>query len=327
MRKNFLQIVWLSLMIFMIVGCRADAQTDDPIIFANDSWASNRFYNEVAQFIIENGYDYETENVTGSTAAFLTGMTDNEVDVHMELWSKNISDYYHESLKNGDFQLMSINFDDNEQGFYVPTYVIEGDPERDIEPMAPDLEYISDLPEYWELFKDPEDSSKGRVVGWLSGVDTDEILYNAFEYYGLDEMFNYFRPGSETAIDASIVKAYENGDAWVGYSYDPHWIMGKYDMTLLKEDEGSRALEDLDSQDIHIIASNSLVERAPDVADFLSEFVTSSAVANDALTFMENEDASEYEAAIDFLQNNQDMWSKWVPDDITDRVNEALDAS
>src|SRR5690625_6243299 len=118
-------------------------------------------------------------------------MRDNEVDVHIELWSKNISDYYHESLKNGDFQLMSINFDDNKQGFYVPTYVIEGDPERDIEPMAPDLEYVSDLPNYWELFEDTEDSSKGRLVGWLWGVETDENLLKAYEYYELDYKFKY----------------------------------------------------------------------------------------------------------------------------------------
>lgn len=34
-------------------------------------------------------------------------------------------------------------------------------------------------------------------------------------------------------------------------------------MTLLKEDEERHALESLDSQDMHVIASNSLVEWRP----------------------------------------------------------------
>src|SRR5699024_11288648 len=92
----------------------------------------------------------------------------------------------------------SVNFDDNFQGLYVPTYVIEGDPERGIEPMAPDLKYITDLPDYWELFKDPEDDSKGRVIGSISGWTVDEILFDGFEHYNLDESYNYFRPGSES---------------------------------------------------------------------------------------------------------------------------------
>src|SRR5690625_3329158 len=187
--------------VLVIVGCNNDAKADGPIVFASDAWASDRFYNEIAQFIIENGYGYETDQVTGTTAAFLAGMAKNEVDVHMEMWSQNVGENYQEYLDNGDIQLLSINFDDNNQGFYVPTYIIEGDSERNIEPMAPDLQYISDLPRYWELFKDPEDPSKGRLIGWLSGVQTDETLFEAFEYYGLDETFNYFRPGSESAVD------------------------------------------------------------------------------------------------------------------------------
>lgn len=325
MRKYVLHVVGWLLFLLLVSGCTKEASADDAIIFAKDSWASNRFYNEVAQFIIEKGYNYETEAVTGSTAAFLTGMANGEVDVHMEMWSKNIGKSYQEMLERGDIQLLSINFDDNVQGFYVPTYVIEGDFERDIEPMAPDLEYISDLTKYWELFEDPEDGTNGRIIGWLTGVETDEVLMEAYEYYGLDEMFNYFNPGSEAALDASIVKAYEAGEAWVGYSYNPHWIMGKYDMTLLKEDEGSHVLEALDAQDIHIIASNSLVDRAPDVAEFLGNFVTSSDVANDALTYIAENDATEYEAAINFLQHNEDMWSNWVSDSVRERVKQALE--
>lgn len=90
--------------------------------------------------------------------------------------------------------MVSVNFDDNFQGLYVPTYMIEGDPERGIEPMTPDLEYVTDLPEYWEVFQDPDDSSKGRIVGAISGWEVDQMLSDGIDEYGLDEYYNYFHP-------------------------------------------------------------------------------------------------------------------------------------
>lgn len=328
MRSKLLFSSLILLLVFIgIVGCSADDSSEDqPVIFASDSWASSRFYTEVAEFIVKHGYEYETDQVTGSASALLTGMAQDEVDVQMEIWSKNMGEQYEEDLENGVYQLLSINFDDNKQGIYVPTYVIEGDEERGIEPMAPDLKYVSDLPEYWEIFEDPEDSTQGRLIGWLSGTETDNSLKSGFDYYDLGDYFYYFRPGSEAAIDASIIDAYEAGEPWVGYSYDPHWIMGKYDMTLLEEEEGEDAFDNLSSQDIQIISSNSLVERAEDVTEFLSNFSTSADIANEALTFMEeDEDASEYDAAINFLENHKSMWEKWVPEDVAERVNEALE--
>lgn len=105
MRKYFVHAVGWLFFLLVASGCTQEASADDPIILAKDSWASNRLYNEVAQFIIEEDYNYETEAVTGSTAAFLTGMTKGEVDVHMELWSKNIGESYQKYLDNGDIQL------------------------------------------------------------------------------------------------------------------------------------------------------------------------------------------------------------------------------
>ncbi|WP_407058498.1 glycine betaine ABC transporter substrate-binding protein [Paracerasibacillus soli] len=49
---------------------------------------------------------------------------------------------------------VSTNFADNDQGLYVPAYVIEGDEERGIEPLAPDLETVEDLKKYPHIFKD-----------------------------------------------------------------------------------------------------------------------------------------------------------------------------
>lgn len=118
-----------------------------------------------------------------------------------------MKEIYDKGLDEGYYVKLSVNFADNFQGLYVPTYVIEGDAERGIEPMAPDLKYMTDLPEYWEVFLDPEDDQKGRIIDLIPGWTVDEILRDGYEEYGLDENYNYFSPGSEASINISLADA------------------------------------------------------------------------------------------------------------------------
>jgi len=326
MRKRNIIIFGIFLLIVLFfTGCSSDASAKkEPIKFADAGWESARFHNEVAGIIIEEGYGYKTEEVTGSTAAIMTGIENNDIDVHMEIWSENVMDIYEPGLEEGYYIKQSVNFDDNFQGLYVPTYVIEGDPERGIEPMAPDLKYITDLPDYWELFKDPEDDSKGRVIGSISGWTVDEILFDGFEHYNLDESYNYFRPGSESAISISLASAYEKGEPWIGYNYEPNWVMGKYDMTPILEEDPEGPLQSIGAQDIDIITNDSLPERAPDVVEFLQNYETSSDIANEALVFIEEDEATANEAAIKFLKENEDLWTQWVSDEVVEKVQKAI---
>src|SRR5690625_6637121 len=112
---------------------------------------------------------YDTDIISGSTAATIQGLREGDINVYMEIWTDNIKDVYEEALEAGDIEKVSTNFDDNEQGLYVPTYVIEGDPERGIEPMAPDLRTVEDLKDYPDVFEDPEDPGKGRIINGPTG--------------------------------------------------------------------------------------------------------------------------------------------------------------
>lgn len=92
-----------------------------------------------------------------------------------------------------------VNFNDNNQGLYVPTYVIEGDAERGIEPIAPDLRTVEDLKKYPDVFQDPEDPGRGRIINAPSGWVVAEAIDDKFTAYGLDETMNNFMPGSDSA--------------------------------------------------------------------------------------------------------------------------------
>lgn len=313
--------------LLMLAGCSdsASSENKEPIVFADAGWDSLRFHNEIAGIIIEAGYGYETEQRTGSSSAVWTGIAEGDIDIHMEVWKENLMDIYSKGIENGDFVKLSLNFDDNYQGLYVPTYVIEGDPERGIDPVAPDLKYVTDLPKYKDVFQDPEDDEKGRIVGSISGWTVDEILFEGYEYYGLDETYNYFRPGSEAAINTSLTSAYENGEPWVGYNYEPNWIMGMYDMTPLLEEEEDGPLAAIATQDIEIVATADFPERAPEVAEFLENYQTTSEISNNALAYIQETGNSAYDAAVKFLKEEEELWTEWVPEDVVEKVKEEIE--
>lgn len=190
--------------------------------------------------------------------------------------------------------------------------------------MAPDLKYITDLPQYMELFPDPDEPDMGRIIGSISGWSVDEMLQEAVEDYGLDETYNYVSPGSEAAINSSLVKAYEDGEPWVGYNYEPNWIMGLYDMTPLLEKDPDGVVSRVASQDINIVANVELSERAPEVVEFLEKYKTSSDITSEALTYIQEEEADAHGAAVKFLEENEDIWTEWVPEDIAEKVKEGI---
>src|SRR5690625_1231338 len=134
----------------------------ETIVFADAEWDSIRVHNHIAQTIIEEGYGYDTDVTAGSTAATVQGLREGDINAYTEIWTDNIKEVYEDAVDSGDIVKVSTNFSDNDQGLYVPTYVIEGDEERGIEPMAPDLRTVEDLKDYPDVFEDPEDPGRSE---------------------------------------------------------------------------------------------------------------------------------------------------------------------
>jgi glycine betaine/proline transport system substrate-binding protein len=305
----------------------------EKITFADAGWASMQFHNEVARTIVEKGYGYQTDVVTGSLAVLFLGLKRGDVDVYMEAWTNDLRDIYYPAIEEGSIIQVSINYNDNAQGFYVPTYVIEGDKERNIEPMAPDLKTVKDLKDYWHIFEDEADPSKGRIYGspptWTT---TDEILRKKLQTYGLNKYYNYFSPGSGSALQAVIVGAYEKGEPIVAYYWEPTWVMGMLDLTLLEEAPYSdkKWLEDetfdckFKEMDVTIAVNKDLPEKTPAVVEFLSNYRTTSDIASEALSYMMENDVGKKEAAYWFLKNRKDLWTEWVPQNVAKKVINAI---
>lgn len=332
MKNKILSILTILLISIFLFSLTLTSIAKDIIVFADPGWDSARFHNSIAQTIIEKGYGYPTEVIAGSTAATFLGLIEGDIDVYMEIWTANLGDTYYDPIKEGSIIETSINFNDNAQGIYVPTYMIKGDSERGIEAVTPDLKTVFELKNYWEILKDEEEPSKGRVYGSPPGWKVDQVLRLKMGTWGLNESFNYFSPGSDSALSAAIFAAYEKGEPIAAYYWEPTWVMGMLDMTLLEDtpyseerwtEENGYACE-FAPMDIAIAVNKDFPERAPEIVEFLKNYHTNSAMASAALAYMMENDCETMDAAIWFLQTREDVWTKWVPEEIAEKIKEAI---
>lgn len=303
----------------------------EKLVFADAGWNSIKVHNSIAQKIIEEGYGIKTEVTSGSTAATLQGFIEGDIDVYMEIWTDNVKEVYEEAIDSGAIKKLSVNFDDNVQGLYVPTYVIEGDEERGIEAVAPDLKTVEDLKKYPKLFADPAKPNKGRLINAPSGWAVAKTITQKMETYGLNETFENFMPGSGPAIVASLTDTYKAGEPWVGYYWSPTAVTAKYDLTLLEEPEFDKDVweetkgTEFPPNDVVVGVNSDIVDAAPNVVDFLSNYETSNALTEEALKYMDSkEDISADQAAIWWMNKHEDVWTKWVSEDVANKVKESM---
>lgn len=304
------------------------AQSDKEIVFADAGWDSIKFHNAVAGLIAERLYGYSWREVPGSTTVLHEGLIMGEIDIHMEVWTDNIATY-EKDLAEGKFKDLGVNFDDNYQGLYVPRYVIEGDAERGIEPLAPDLKYVWDLKKYPDVFPDSETPNMGRVYGAIPGWEVDTILYNKYLHYGLDDSFIYFRPGSDAALASAITSAYEKGEPIVAYYWEPTWLLGKLDMVLLQDEPYDEAtykegMTELPAVNVTVGVSNNYYEQDPAMVEFLSKYRTSSALTSEALAYMQDTGSDYNETAIWFLQEHDELIDEWLNEDDAETLRNYL---
>jgi ABC-type proline/glycine betaine transport system substrate-binding protein len=271
----------------------------------------------------------------------------------MEIWWANIEEWWNAEREAGTIVGLDPIFESSAQGYYVPRYVIEGDEARGIDPMAPDLVSVLDLPEYKELFADPEDPDMGVIVSCITGWNCAEVNRIKFYAYGLGETYNISEPGSAGALDAAIAGPYKKGEAVVSYYWEPTWLLGVYDMVMLEEPEYSdecwtqiTEISETGVIDESLIGnvpeeagcafenyaipkavSDDFAASEPELTEFLNTMFIGTENLNKISAYMTQNEAEAEDAAIWYFQNYEDQWREWMPEDVAENVAEAVAAA
>lgn len=315
--KKLLTIVSL----FFLVGFISACETEETIVLAQADWESIEFHNEVVRILIEEGYGVKVETVPADTAVMIASLRTSDIDLSMEVWSENIPTYQ-EELANGDLVELSVNFDDNKQGLYIPQYLADENP---------GLRTVQDLKDYVHLFPNPEGGDKGIIYGGPDGWAATAFLEQKMAAYGLDEYFVFRKIDSSATMNATLAGAYITQEPWVGYNWEPTWALGLYDLYLLDDSEYSEAdfaegVGAFPTVRVMVAVDKTFVDRYPEIASFLRNYTTSSDVISAALAYMQENNLEAADAAVWFLQNYESMWTTWVPNNVADLVKASLNA-
>jgi glycine betaine/proline transport system substrate-binding protein len=134
---------------------------------------------------------------------------------------------------------------------------------------------------------------------------------------GLADYYEPFLPGSGTALAASMVGAYEQGEPWIGYYWEPTAVLGRLDMIMIPGTE-------FPPTSVDILVNTEFSKTDPVLMEMLRKYNTTIDQNNKVLAAMQDNDLDAEGAAEWFLRNFEDTWTDWVPEDVAENVKDAL---
>ncbi len=341
------QSLSIACVIAVLAGCSSDneevsnveviaevAPSCGEVSIAEMNWNSAALMANVDRFILEHGYGCDAKIVTGDTVPTSTSMIEKgEPDIAPEMWSNSIRDALDKAVAEKRLRYAGDSLSDGgEEGFWVPAYLTEKDPS---------LATIEGIKNNAKLFKHPEDPSKSMLMGCPAGWSCQITSANLFKALGLEESgFALVDPGSGAALSGSIAKAYDRGEAWLGYYWAPTAVLGKYKMTKVDFGSGVDAQHFKDCisveecanpqptmyppSSVQTVTTESFAAKAPEAYAYFTKRAYKNAQMNELLAWMEDNQADGKIAAENFLKNNRDTWSQWVAPEVAQKIDVAI---
>lgn len=302
---------------------------------ASMSWQSAEVLASMDQFILNNGYGCNAEILVSDTVPAITSLVEKgQPEVVPEAWVDLVPDVFAAGMADGRIVQLSRSLSDGgQQGWFVPKYMVDKNPE---------LATIDGVLAHPELFPAPEDASKGAIYngpeGWGGTIVTNQLA-KAFDVEG--KGFSVINTGSAAALDGSIAKAYEQQAPWLGFYWAPTSLLGKYDMVSVDfgmpndPDEWKRCTSVADCPDpkpnafprdnVFTLVSKKFQDDAdPQVIDYMTKRTWTNDTVNKLMAWMSDNQATGEDGAKHFLQENPEMWEPWVTPEAAEKIKAAL---
>lgn len=302
------------------------------ITLGSFSWQSSEAMAAVDNLILNAGYGCNATIVVGDTVPTITSMIEKgQPDIAPEATPSLLGEVYTNGEKEGRISQIGTAISDGQvSGWYIPDYVAAA---------HPDIKTVEDAMQHPELFPAPEDSSKGAVIqgpqGWGDTVVTAQ-LFKALS----NPNFVMVPSGSAAALDGAIAKAYEQKQGIIAQYWSPTSLLGKYPMLRLEmphdADEWARCTSKQDCPDpkpnywkqaemVTLGSSGAVDKLGAEAAEYIGKRSWTQAEVGKVMLWMTDNQANGADGAKWFIKNMPDVWAKWVPADVAEKVKAAAE--
>ncbi|WP_394126471.1 ABC transporter substrate-binding protein [Vibrio hepatarius] len=323
-----------ALLTLSATAFQAQADECGKVTIADMNWNSATVMANVDRFILEHGYGCEAELIPGDTMPTGTSMIEKgQPDVAPELWSNSLKDALDKGVAEKRLRYAGKSLvDGGEEGFWVPKYLVN---------QYPELATIEGVKKHAKLFEHPEDPEQSAFYSCPAGWNCQISAGHLFNALALGESgFTIVDPGSSAGLSGAIAKAYEREEAWFGYYWAPTAVLGKYEMVKVDFGSGVDEAEFVGCttqaecaepkptmyppSPVHTITTEEFASRAPQAYEYFAKRGFTNADMNQLLAWMEDNQADGEEAMFHFLEEYPQIWTAWVPQDVADKVKQAL---
>ena len=310
------------------------------LIIAEQNWASAELMANVDKIILEKGYGCEVELIPGATMPTFTSMNDKGTpDMNPEQWANAVYEPLKVAVKEKRiFVANGAPITGLGEGWWLTPGSIEKHPE---------LKGMTALQilERPDLFPDKEDPSKGAFVGCPAGWGCQLANANLFVAYEMEKKgWKLIDPGSAAGLDGTISKASDSGKPWFGYYWNPTSMVGKYGLIPVEFGVEFAGRDNWDNcimkpagecanpkptawtkSEVNSLITKSFKEKAgKGPTKYVEKRTYPGEVMNGMLVYMADNQAKGSDAAIEFLVRYPDVWTKWVPSDVADKIRKGI---
>ncbi len=310
------------------------------LVIAEQNWASAELMANVDKVILEEGYGCEVELVPGATMPTFTSMNDKGTpDMNPEQWANAVYEPLKVAVKEKRiFVANGAPITGLGEGWWLTPGSIEKHPE---------LKGMTALQilERPDLFPDKEDPSKGAFVGCPAGWGCQLANANLFVAYEMEKKgWKLIDPGSAAGLDGTISKASDSGKPWFGYYWNPTSMVGKYGLIPVDFGVEFAGRDNWDNcimkpagecaspkqtawtkSEVNSLITKSFKEKAgKGPTKYVEKRTYPGEVMNGMLVYMADNQAKGSDAAVEFLVRYPDVWTKWVPADVADKIRKGI---
>lgn len=290
MKKLFTLILSMTL-VFSLAAC---SEEDDTIEIGYATWVDGIAMTHLTAAILEDEMGYENvETTQADLGPIFSDLSQGNIDLMLHAWLPATHATYQEQFSD-DWENLGISYEGARIGLVVPEYVT-----------------IESITELNQAYEDGEFDEHPEIVGIEPGsgimdVTKKEIL----DAYSLDmDLLNASGPAMVQTLGNAIAK-----DEWVVVTgWTPHYMFAEYDLKFLDDPQNIYG----GAENIVSIGRSGMTQDHPDIAQLLDNMYLTDTQFGEIAGLISNdeEDTPYIDLAREWMADNEDVWSEWIPED------------